>query len=80
MISPKIADALARKYQWKPVNGMASLAAPDPQVWPALAAFATAEANWTHSDEYDAEPPQFRWRQLYLDLDHRVALFVLTDH
>jgi hypothetical protein len=79
-LGPEAARSLAGKYEWQAVTGVPSSAPSEPQVWPALASFVMADAHWMHSDAYDAVPPQSRWRHLYLDPDHAVALFVLQDH
>ena len=79
-LRPDAANLLAAKYEWQVVTGVASSGADGPLVWPALASFVTAGTRWMHSDAYDAAPHQSRWRRLYLDPDHAVAMFVLHDH
>jgi hypothetical protein len=79
-LSPDAARALASKYEWQVVTGVASPSADNLQVWLALASYIPAGIQWMHSDAYDAAPPQSRWRQLYLDPDHAVVMFSLHDH
>ncbi len=76
-LRPSDARSLASGYDWQ---DLASSAAPEPQVWPALAPFVPANAHWLHSDTYDNAEPQSRWRHLYLDPERAIALFVLNDH
>jgi hypothetical protein len=79
-LRPDTVRALAGKYEWHSVTDVASLGPDGPQVWQALASFVTTGTRWMHSDAYDQAPLQSRWRHLYLDPDHAVAMFVLHDH
>jgi hypothetical protein len=83
-LRPEDARALVARYDWQPFEASPSSDTRSfdtpAQAWASLAPFTSAEARWLHSDRYDQQDPQRRWRRVYLDPDRALVFFALYDH
>ena len=78
-----VAAAFQRDEKGRPIGATGAVVEP-PYIWPALREFVPADTRWLHQAGYDDRlmanwQEGTRWRRLFLDVEHAVAVLDFAD-